>query len=139
MDYRRYNALLVRIIDGDSFVYDADLGFHTWTQQKFRLIGVNCPETRGAEKTLGSLCVDYVASILPMKSTIRTFKSDSFGRWLCDVELDGGVLLSELLCREGYAIPWDGTGGRPLFDPSALYPIEDPEWKADLPEGSGGI
>jgi len=118
-----YNASLVRVIDGDTFVYDVDLGFGISTRQTFRLRGVNCPEKRGAEKEFGNVCLSYVKGILPGESMIRTYKSDSFGRWLCDIEFDNGDLLSELLCEYGYAIPWDGSGSRPSFDLSGRYPI----------------
>jgi len=131
-EYKRYKALLERVIDGDSFVYDVDLGFNMWTRQRFRLKGINCPETRGKEKVLGDKCEDYILNFLGFETVIRTYKSDSFGRWLCDVELDSGQLLTEHLVREGYALEWDGKGERPKFDISIPYPMKTKEKRNEV-------
>jgi micrococcal nuclease len=40
----RYTARLVRVIDGDTYVLDIDLGFHVHTEQHVRLLGIDCPE-----------------------------------------------------------------------------------------------
>ena len=126
VDYLRFPAELVRVVDGDTFDLDVDLGFNLKTRKRFRLRGVNCPESRGTEKPAGLLCAEYVEFLLSEydQLMIRTFKSDSFGRWLFDIELSPrGELLSESLCELGYALPWEGRGSRPKFDPFKPYPI----------------
>ena len=131
-DYLRFPAELVRVVDGDTFDLDVDLGFNMRTKQRFRLRGVNCPESRGIEKPAGLLCAEYVEFLLGDfdELTIRTFKADSFGRWLCDIEMnEKGELLSECLCELGYALPWEGKGFRPKFDPFKPYPIPAMELK----------
>ena len=50
-----YLAEITRVIDGDTFVADVDLGFKVWMRNvTFRLYGVNTPEVRGKKKTKGS-------------------------------------------------------------------------------------
>jgi endonuclease YncB( thermonuclease family) len=34
----------LRVIDGDTFVCQVDLGFYTWSRQSCRLAGLNCAE-----------------------------------------------------------------------------------------------
>lgn len=42
-----YKAQVTRIVDGDTFETDIDLGFGVWTRNvTFRLYGINAPETR---------------------------------------------------------------------------------------------
>ena len=41
-----YDADVVRIIDGDSIVLKADLGFDVWISKSFRLNGIDTPESR---------------------------------------------------------------------------------------------
>ena len=40
----RYSARLQRIIDGDTFILDVDLGFHVHTHVTVRLRDIDCPE-----------------------------------------------------------------------------------------------
>tara|TARA_Y100000310_G_scaffold119376_1_gene118111 strand:+ start:2964 stop:3434 length:471 start_codon:yes stop_codon:yes gene_type:complete len=124
-DYLRFPAKLVRVVDGDTYDLELDLGFNLQAIKRFRLRGVNCPEPRGVEEEAGILCSDYVEFMFSEMDDIvvRTYKSDSFGRWLCDIEIKNNELLSEYLCEYGYALPWDGRGVRPGFDPSGPYPI----------------
>ena len=38
-----YVATLERVLDGDTFVAQVDLGYRTWITQKFRLRGIDTP------------------------------------------------------------------------------------------------
>lgn len=136
--YTYNSAELIRVVDGDSLIMRVDLGFRMTTTQSFRLSGINAPEIRGEEREMGEACKAYVEFLLTPGEVgidpiwrLRTYKSDSFGRWLADVMLDDGsqgihrepISLSEVLVTSGYAVPWDGKGDRPKFDPELLYPI----------------
>jgi len=44
----QYEARLLRLIDGDTFVLDIDLGFWVHTHQHIRLEGIDCPEANTA-------------------------------------------------------------------------------------------
>ncbi len=82
-----YSATLVRIVDGDTVVLEVDLGFRTYSQQSFRLVGYDAPE-RGEPGAH-----EYRNLLLSMTDsrplTIRTHKGQSFNRWLCEVFVDG--------------------------------------------------
>jgi len=45
-----YFARVLRVIDGDTFLLDVDLGFHVHITEKIRLLGVNTPEKFGVKK-----------------------------------------------------------------------------------------
>lgn len=48
-----YKAQVIRVLDGDTFETDIDLGFGVWNRGiTFRLYGINAPETR-VNKTKG--------------------------------------------------------------------------------------
>ena len=110
MSVHVYAANILRVVDGDTLDVRVDLGFYMTTVQRMRLIGINAPETRGAEGKLGKVCRAYVESLLPVfkaDTTIRTFKADGFGRWLADVHCEQIGLLSDHLVVTGFAVPWD--------------------------------
>lgn len=116
-----YEATVVRVIDGDSIALDVSVGFYHRTVQQFRLMGYNAPEMVGVEKPMGAQAKARLVKLLPVGSTVRvvTYKGDSFGRWLCDVE---GVV--PRLVAEGFGVRWDGRGARPKFDPTKPYPLQ---------------
>ena len=115
-----YNARAVRVIDGDTIELRADVGFHTYVQKKFRLLGVDTPELRGGtaeSKERARKAKDFVEQIVANRPLIiRTEKPDSFGRWLARVFIvyqakDGPVHdaledLSQLLIDEGHGVPY---------------------------------
>ena len=51
-----YNALIDRVVDGDTLKCTVDLGFSTWKKITVRMEGINTPESRTRdleEKKLG--------------------------------------------------------------------------------------
>jgi len=42
----KYNAKLIRVIDGDTIDALIDLGFNVWVKKRIRLYGINTPESR---------------------------------------------------------------------------------------------
>jgi len=102
-----YKAVVTRIIDGDTFEANIDLGFKTYQQQTFRLKGVDTPEVYGAEKARGLKASDVVERmILGKEVIIRSEKSGSFGRWIADVDIEtdrGKVNLNQFLLDNGLA------------------------------------
>jgi len=55
-----YEASLVRVIDGDTFEADVDLGFNISQRIVFRLAGCDTPEVRGEERDKGILVSSIV-------------------------------------------------------------------------------
>jgi endonuclease YncB( thermonuclease family) len=127
----QYNAYVKRIIDGDTFDAEVDLGFHTWSKQRFRVSGYSAPEIRGIEKNIGVIAKAKLEELLPINGQIilTSTKTEKFGRWLADVILEEYGSLTEYLIALGYGLPWDGKGKRPPFDP-AQYPINNSAKKA---------
>jgi endonuclease YncB( thermonuclease family) len=110
-----YSATVVRVIDGDTVVFDVDLGFHlTLRNQPFRLVGVNAREL---SQPGGSEARDNLTAILTANPqvTLGSIKPDKYGsRWLADVTLPEGRCLSSVLLAGGWAAPWKGRGARPV-------------------------
>lgn len=113
-----------------------DLGFHLVLgieakelrlvgRLRFRLMGYNAPELRGAEAPLGRIAAARLAELLPVGTpvTVETFKGDAFGRWLATVRIAGVGDIVDLLVGEGFGVRWDGRGDRPRFDPFLQYPL----------------
>ena len=47
---KKYNAKLIRIIDGDTIDAEIDVGFDVFVRKRIRLWGINTPETRSRDK-----------------------------------------------------------------------------------------
>jgi endonuclease YncB( thermonuclease family) len=95
-------AVVERIVDGDTFVAEFDLGWGIYRKDvkgspcRVRILNYNTPE-RGALEY--QRAVEVLAAIIPpgTKVWVVSHKLDSFGRALCDVILpDGNNLLSVL-------------------------------------------
>lgn len=110
-----YQARLVKVVDGDTYDLDIDLGFHIHVIQRCRLLGYNTAELRSpdiAERNAAVLAVRRVEALLADRDlTICTEfdGTDKYGRVLAAVYV-GIEELGQLLYREGLAVPYDGVG-----------------------------
>jgi micrococcal nuclease len=101
-----YDAKVINVVDGDTVDCVISLGFYLTAAHRLRLLGVNCPEVHGETKAAGLKAAEYTrATLLGQTVRIRTAKSDSFGRWLCQVYLDGRDFNQSLVDR-GLAVPY---------------------------------
>ena len=104
-------ARCTRVIDGDTFEAVIDLGFYITLKITVRLYGVNCPEMHPKDKdgkSLGDEARAYLSERIWGKDVhVWSYKKDSFGRWLCDVLVDG-LLLSKEIIDQGYGVPYFG-------------------------------
>jgi endonuclease YncB( thermonuclease family) len=99
-----YAAVVTRVIDGDTIVATVDLGFYLTASIAFRLLGVDTPEVTGPTRAQGLAAAEFTRSqLLGKPIRIRTAKSDSFGRWLCNISLDGKDFNRELI-NLGFAV-----------------------------------
>jgi endonuclease YncB( thermonuclease family) len=107
-------ARLEGLIDADTFDFDVDLGFSTWTKRRIRLAGVNAPEITNKE---GRAARNFVAKELARAKTIviKSQKSDLYGRYLGHLFLapesvsleacfQNGRYLNDLLLRNKHAV-----------------------------------
>lgn len=97
MAYEYENCKLVRVVDGDTYYIEVDVGFKMKTEQSFRLRGVDTPETyrpkSEEELKKGQLATQFVKDMFAKATNIklRTYKAGIYARWEADVflELDG--------------------------------------------------
>ena len=92
----QYKATITNIVDGDTFDMDIDLGFNIHIHERVRLLDIDTPEKFGAEKDLGLIVKQYaIKHFLNKEVIIKSEKADvaantdSFGRWLVRVKVDG--------------------------------------------------
>ena len=117
----RYNAVLDRVIDGDTVDATIDLGFDTWKKTRIRFYGINTPESRTRdleEKARGLAAKDRLKNILEGAKTIQLTSHGvgKYGRCLGELNvdvIDGKecltlVNVNELLIKEGHAVAYDG-------------------------------
>jgi micrococcal nuclease len=94
------------VYDGDSITVDIDLGFNHWMlNQKIRLFGINTPEVRGAERTLGLIARDRLRELIEGRDIILSSHRDragKYGRWLGTIYIDD-ININKLLLDEGLA------------------------------------
>lgn len=98
----QYKAIIINIIDGDTFDMDIDLGFHIHIHERVRLLGVDTPEKFGEEKELGLIMKKFAEdNFLGKEVVIKSQKpdalinTDSFGRWLVNVVVCNGDDISD--------------------------------------------
>ena len=111
-----YEAVIKRVIDGDTVEVKIDLGFDVSIDQRVQLAGIDTPElnTRDArEKKFGKLAKARVRELLPQYSTqtMRTIfhaNRDKYGRTLVDFDLSGDLRLTEVLLLERLAVEYKG-------------------------------
>ena len=92
----QYKAIITNVVDGDTFDMDIDLGFNIHIHERVRLLDIDTPEKFGKEKELGLIMKYYaIDRFLSKEVIIKSEKADvaantdSFGRWLVKVNVDG--------------------------------------------------
>lgn len=77
MDYK-YKVKLIKVINENTIEFEVDLGFQVKTFERFKLYKVNNLEEKAK---------DYIEELLKEVDNIyvKTYKTDSFGRYLADV------------------------------------------------------
>lgn len=78
-----FKAKVLRVIDGDTLEMRIDLGFHTHTVRKVRLLGVDTPE-RG-QVNYNEAKAFTTNTVLGKDVYVLTYQADAFGRYLADV------------------------------------------------------
>jgi micrococcal nuclease len=99
-------ATVKRIVDGDTFVADLDLGWGVWRLEvtgavsRIRVLGVQAPERGDPRWAEGKA---FLETMLPVGSVcwVESMALDSFGRALCNVSLLDGQPLRPL-----YPLEW---------------------------------
>lgn len=107
----QYWARVKRVVDGDTIELDVDVGFKVMFRERFRLLGVDTPEVYGVKRTSeeykrGKAASDFVKKRIPVGSWVEvkvySDKREKYGRWLCEIFVDGKSL-NEALLEKGFA------------------------------------
>lgn len=110
-----YPAAIERVVDGDTFLAEVDLGFGVCVRQRLRLRGVDAPELKTPE---GQKAKEEMMRLLPRgtRVVIRSYKTDIYGRFVVDLLHPGGgegsveeilqkgVFLNQELLDKGLAV-----------------------------------
>ena len=111
-----YNAVLDRVVDGDTVDATIDLGFDTWKKTRIRFYGINAPESRTRdleEKKKGLAAKERLIEILKANDNKFVLKSHGvgkYGRCLGElyVETLGEISVQQTLINEGHGIAYFG-------------------------------
>lgn len=128
----QYQAEIVKVVDGDTYEIDIDLGLSVWVRgERVRLFGVNTPEVYGVrrdsdEYRAGKAASDFVKSLLKKgdSAIVETLKDKKgkYGRYLAVLyirvlpaliptdavirKIDDYYCLNDLLLAKGLAEPY---------------------------------
>ena len=102
-----YKASVERVVDGDTYDIAVDLGFNVCIKHRFRLNGVDTPETwrpkTEAERTHGEKATTFVRNLIEGKVvTLLSHKLGIYGRYDADIILPDGRDLATVLIAEGF-------------------------------------
>ena len=111
-----YNAVLDRVVDGDTVDATIDLGFDTWKKTRIRFYGINAPESRTRdleEKKKGLAAKERLIEILKANNNKFVLKSHGvgkYGRCLGElyVETLGEISVQQTLINEGHGVAYFG-------------------------------
>ena len=119
----KYNATLLRVVDGDTADVMFDLGFNTWAKKRLRFKGVDTWEKRTRnleEKAKGILASEFTKEHMELnegKFVIQSYGTGKYGRVLAEifVKLNGEeTSLNKLLIENGHAYVYEG-GKKQVF------------------------
>tara|TARA_R110000851_G_scaffold62941_7_gene144155 strand:+ start:267 stop:722 length:456 start_codon:yes stop_codon:yes gene_type:complete len=132
----QYRAKVVRVIDGDTFEVEVDLGFRVMRSMRIRLLGVDTPELRrgsAESKKKGAEAKAWVEDlILGRWVLIDSTTTKSFDRWVAAVHfcyglpssVDGDFLALNSGNGESGFYPSMSNGGEKLWHSLADNLIE---------------
>lgn len=134
-------AQVIRVVDGDTVVLNADLGFRLNLQVKARLYGIDTPEMRAPDRPEGIEAKSYLEDLIEewridnqgdetghpwLIIEIHKNKSDSFWRWTVRLIGKGNMDLNRRLVTAGHARPADfGSDKSPYHEVNTPKP---PGW-----------
>lgn len=80
-----YKAKMVRAVDGDTAIFDVDVGFGVTMRHRTRLLGINTPERgqdgyEAAKGALFEMCAERQLIVKTHKD-----KGDKYGRYLAEI------------------------------------------------------
>lgn len=110
-----FNAVVKRVIDGDTIVVIVDHGWKIYTEQHLRLNRIDAPEKRGASKAAGLKAAEALGRLLPAGTEVVVCthkfprRPNTLERYSADVSLvrKGKTIdVSDWMIAAGHAIPY---------------------------------
>lgn len=103
----KYKAVVTRVVDGDTYDVDVDLGFCLTASIRVRLNGIDTPETwrprNEAERAHGVEASDFVEALIDRSEVVvHTYKLGLYGRYSADVTLMDGRDLAAVIRNAGF-------------------------------------
>jgi micrococcal nuclease len=98
----QYKAKVFKVVDGDTFDAEVDLGFNMFARVRFRLKDFDTSEIHRPkdkeELAHGLLAKELVESLILNKTvTLNTYKEAAYNRWEADCILDNSRSLKDVL------------------------------------------
>ncbi len=107
-----YNAILEKIVDGDTIDVTLDLGFSVKLhKQRCRLAGIDTPESRTRnleEKALGKKASARLSELCVGSFKIQSLGKGKYGRILAIPYTEDGKDICKMLVKEGHAVEYHG-------------------------------
>lgn len=105
-------AEVVRVYDGDTIDFRADIWPQLTVTSSVRLRGLDTPELRGEcpeEKALAAVARERLAELAGDRIRLANIDLDKYGgRVVADVSADNGADLAAAMIASGLARPYDG-------------------------------
>ena len=122
-----YKCKVNKVIDGDTVDVDIDLGFGVvLTDERVRIMGIDTPESRTRdkiEKLFGLASKKRLKELLSKQCVLKTEINKNgedmkgkFGRVLGDFVAADGRMITDILIKEGYAVPYHGQSKNDIRD-----------------------
>ena len=109
----RFNAIVKRVLDGDTVDVLINLGFGIFIEKRVRMYGINTPETRTKdkkEKAKGIAAKDRLNQLIKEANNqviLKYYGDGKFGRPLCDLYI-GRTNINKKLISEGHGKSYYG-------------------------------
>ena len=103
-----YKATITRVVDGDTFDADVDLGFGIVARHRFRIDGIDTPETwrpiNENEHAHGEKATARAKELLEGKTLnlVTKKKSGIYGRYSAVVTIEDGRDYATVMIEEGF-------------------------------------
>jgi len=104
-----YKAAIDRVVDGDTVDLIVDLGFDTFRKERFRLYGINAPESRTKdleEKKKGKAATIYLTNLVEHLKYVETIqdKKGKYGRFLIKLFYKDDRCINDIMVERGHAV-----------------------------------
>jgi len=113
VDAQTYEALVTRVVDGDTIRVEVEVWPGIWVRPAVRLVGIDTPELRGKcqhEKDIAQAAKVALVELLSAFPVVllEDVKPDKFGGRVDAVVITGAGPVAEYMIAEGHARPYEG-------------------------------